>query len=181
MRDEEGFCAIQCKFYQSGTAITRASTDLFLAAATSYEFTRLSLDELDKSPIDWTTYIQDRKVRLSSKKKLRDDQIDAIKNVKKGLAESDRGKMIMACGTGKTFTCLRVAEELAGAGKMVLYMVPSLPLMSQAIREWKNDAAKDINGDGRFRIRACCIPDNTMTNWTGYWRGRYAPLINCRN
>ena len=172
LRDEEGFCAVQCKFHQSGSSITKASTDSFLAAATSYDFTRLvlidttnqpigeraaktltnlgekftrlSLDELDKSPIDWTTYIQDKKVRLSSKKKLRDDQIEVIKRVKEGLAKNDRGKMIMACGTGKTFTSLRIAEELAGAGKMVLYMVPSLPLMSQAIREWKNDAAKDI-------------------------------------
>ena len=172
LRDEEGFCAIQCKFHQPGSAITKASIDSFISDASPSDFPRLllidttnqpivknaevtlakysdrynriSLDELDKSPIDWTTYIQDKKVRLSSKKKLRDDQIDAIKNVKKGLAESDRGKMIMACGTGKTFTSLRIAEELAGAGKMVLYMVPSLPLMSQAIREWKNDATKDI-------------------------------------
>ena len=172
LRDEEGFCAIQCKFHQQGSAITKASIDSFISDASPSDFPRLllidttnqpivknaevtlakysdrynriSLDELDKSPIDWTTYIQDKKVRLSSKKKLRDDQIDAIKNVKKGLAENDRGKMIMACGTGKTFTSLRIAEELAGAGKMVLYMVPSLPLMSQAIREWKNDATKDI-------------------------------------
>ena len=172
LRDEEGFCAIQCKFHQQGSAITKASIDSFISDASPSDFPRLllidttnqpivknaevtlakysdrynriSLDELDKSPIDWTTYIQDKKVRLSSKKKLRDDQIDAIKKVKEGLAENDRGKMIMACGTGKTFTSLRIAEELAGAGKMVLYMVPSLPLMSQAIREWKNDAAKDI-------------------------------------
>ena len=50
----------------------------------------------------------------------------------------------MACGTGKTFTSLRIAEELAGKGKLVLYMVPSLALMSQTVREWKNDAANDF-------------------------------------
>ena len=172
LKDEKGLCAIQCKFYQSGSAITRASTDSFLAAATSYDFTRLvlidttnqpigeragktlarledrftriSLDELDKSPIEWTTYIQSEQIHLTPKNKLREDQKEALEKVIEGLAEDDRGKMIMACGIGKTLTSLRIAEEIAGAGKMVLYMVPSLSLMSQAIREWKNQAIKDI-------------------------------------
>lgn len=174
MKDDEGYCAIQCKFYQSGSAIKREGINAFLAAATSYDFTRLvlidttnqpigerarktlenlgerftrlSLDEIDKSPIDWTAYIQKEKIRLAPKKELREDQIVALESVKKGLANSknNRGKMIMACGVGKTLTSLRIAEEIAGAGKVVLYMVPSLSLMSQAIREWKNEAIEDI-------------------------------------
>ena len=51
----------------------------------------------------------------------------------------------MACGTGKTFTSLRIAEDMGGAGKMVLYMVPSLALMSQTVREWKYDARTEFN------------------------------------
>uniref|UniRef100_UPI001ABBD0E5 DEAD/DEAH box helicase family protein n=1 Tax=Bartonella vinsonii TaxID=33047 RepID=UPI001ABBD0E5 len=46
---------------------------------------------------------------------------------------------IMACGTGKTFTSLKIAETLAGQGKRVLFLVPSLALMSQTIREWTAD------------------------------------------
>jgi predicted helicase len=42
----------------------------------------------------------------------------------------------MACGTGKTFTSLRIAEELAGRGKNVLFLVPSLALLSQTLDEW---------------------------------------------
>ena len=42
----------------------------------------------------------------------------------------------MACGTGKTFTSLRIAEEIAGTGGRVLYLVPSIGLLSQAMREW---------------------------------------------
>ena len=42
----------------------------------------------------------------------------------------------MACGTGKTLTSLRIAEDLAGSGGRVLYLVPSLALMSQTIRTW---------------------------------------------
>ena len=52
--------------------------------------------------------------------------------------------MIMACGTGKTFTGLKIAEDIAGAGKMVLFLVPSLALMSQTIREWTIDAATPL-------------------------------------
>tara|TARA_R100001086_G_scaffold225430_2_gene143738 strand:+ start:1 stop:4281 length:4281 start_codon:yes stop_codon:yes gene_type:complete len=50
----------------------------------------------------------------------------------------------MACGTGKTFTGLKIAEDLAGAGRRVLFMVPSLSLMSQTVREWTNDAEVDL-------------------------------------
>ena len=49
----------------------------------------------------------------------------------------------MACGTGKTYTSLKIAEEIDNT-KFVLYMVPSLVLMSQSIREWKNDCAEDF-------------------------------------
>ncbi|WP_338156136.1 DEAD/DEAH box helicase family protein [Bartonella krasnovii] len=55
------------------------------------------------------------------------------------MQEADRGKLIMACETGKTFTSLKIAETLAGKGKRVLFLVPSLALMSQTIREWTID------------------------------------------
>lgn len=44
----------------------------------------------------------------------------------------------MACGTGKTFTALRIAEEIAGIEGRVLYLVPSIGLLSQAMREWSD-------------------------------------------
>ncbi len=172
LRDEEGYCAIQCKFYESEHPISKADLDSFISASSTNDFTRLmlidtstqpigsnaqsvfdninqdyiriQLSELEDSRIDWSSYINDDTVRLHSKKELRDHQIKALNAVRKGLAEDDRGKMIMACGTGKTFTSLRIAEELAGAGKTVLYMVPSLALMSQTVREWKNDAKEDF-------------------------------------
>ena len=178
LRDEDGYCAIQCKFYQSGHTISKADLDSFISASASADFTRLmlidtstqpigknaqsvfknltqeyiriQLSELEESRIDWSSYINDGTVRLHSKKELRDHQIKALNAVRDGLAEDDRGKMIMACGTGKTFTSLRIAEELAGVGKTVLYMVPSLALMSQTVREWKNDAK-----DGFTAFSAC--------------------------
>lgn len=172
LRDEEGYCAIQCKFYEADHSISKSDLDSFISASSTNDFTRLmlidtstqpigkhaqsvfdkisqeyiriQLSELEESRIDWSSYISDGTVRLHSKKELRDHQIKALNAVRDGLAEDDRGKMIMACGTGKTFTSLRIAEELAGAGKTVLYMVPSLALMSQTVREWKNDAKEDF-------------------------------------
>ena len=48
----------------------------------------------------------------------------------------------MACGTGKTFTALRIAEDAAGIGGRVLYLVPSISLFSQSMREWATQ--KDV-------------------------------------
>ena len=79
-------------------------------------------------------------ISLAPKKTLKDHQREALKAVKDGFVKADRGKLIMACGTGKTFTSLRIAEAIGGAGRTVLFMVPSLALMSQTVREWKNDA-----------------------------------------
>ena len=163
------FCAIQCKFYDENHTIQKSDIDKFLAASgktyfarrlfvdstrkewgknaletldsQSIETIRISLDDLEQSPIDWTVYDQKRVIQLAEKKQLREHQDIALKRVKAGFAEADRGKLIMACGTGKTFTSLKIAEDIAGPGKSVLYLVPSLALMSQTVREWSMDAA----------------------------------------
>ncbi len=67
---------------------------------------------------------------------LRHHQRDAFDDVLQGFAEYDRGKLIMACGTGKTFAALRIAEAVAGSGGRVLYLVPSISLFQQSMREW---------------------------------------------
>jgi predicted helicase len=93
---------------------------------------RIDLSEIQESPIRWEAFVNRGEVVLADKKKPRPHQIDALAAVHAGLlAEADRGKLIMACGTGKTFTSLKIAEDLAGAGKSVLFLVPSLALMSQ--------------------------------------------------
>lgn len=66
-----------------------------------------------------------------------------------GLREADRGKLIMACGTGKTFTSLRIAEALARQGTSktpasVLFLVPSISLLSQTVREWTAETEAEM-------------------------------------
>ncbi|SDP29140.1 Predicted helicase [Sulfitobacter litoralis] len=170
--DGAGFCAIQCKFYAADSSISKKHMDSFVSAASSKYFVsliivdttlkdfssnltamldnldrdwhRIALSDLEKSRIDWSAYFRDNTVKLTEPKILRDHQREALEAVRAGLVEADRGKLVMACGTGKTFTGLKIAEELGGKGKLILYMVPSLALMSQTVREWKNDCADDF-------------------------------------
>lgn len=172
LADGTGYAAIQCKFYAPNYSIQKPDLDSFISAASNDLFTRLiiadttlkefgrnasetldklskdwnriGIGELESSRIDWSQFIRTGKVSLAPKKQLRDHQREALEAVQSGLKDADRGKLIMACGTGKTYTALRIAETLAGAGKRVLYMVPSLALMSQTVREWKNDSQEEF-------------------------------------
>ena len=51
----------------------------------------------------------------------------------------------MACGTGKTFTSLKIAEYETGCKGLVLFLVPSIALLSQTLREWTAEASETIN------------------------------------
>lgn len=99
---------------------------------------RIHVRELEQSPIDWSKFSLDKpeKLSLKEKKKLRPHQQEAIEKVTNGFKEHDRGKLIMACGTGKTFTALKLAEKVTKKEGIVLFLVPSISLLSQTLREW---------------------------------------------
>ena len=169
LRGYDGWCAIQCKFYAKGKTLQKREIDSFLALSSRKHFvrrliidttgkewspqaletirdqappvTRIGLHDLKQSPIDWDEYVEPNYIPPPKESKTpRPDQEEAIQKVKTGLkAEGSRGKLIMACGTGKTFTSLRIAEELIGEGGYVLYLVPSLALMSQTVQAWAAD------------------------------------------
>src|SRR6185312_3480385 len=82
---------------------------------------------------------------LKDKKRLRPHQQNALTATLAGLQTADRGKLIMACGTGKTFASLKIAEALAGKGKRVLFLVPSLSLLSQTLTEWTQESATPLH------------------------------------
>ncbi|WP_236832518.1 DEAD/DEAH box helicase family protein [Blastococcus sp. KM273128] len=169
--DEGGLTAIQCKFYASDRTVAKADIDSFVSASAHSQFTRrivfdtaagwsanaeetlaggvaqrVDIGYLADAAIDWTqfSWTTPEIVVPTGKKALRLHQQKALDDVRAGLAEHDRGQLIMACGTGKTFTSLRIAEELAGAGRNVLFLVPSIQLLSQSLREWMANAEVDI-------------------------------------
>ena len=160
--------AIQCKNYAPGHTLQKKDIDSFFTASGKTHVSnriivsttdkwsknaedalegqhipvsKITLSDLENSVIDWTQYHIGEPPKRKSRKSLRPHQQSALTAVSKGFARGEtRGKLIMACGTGKTFTSLRIAEDLAGKGKRVLFLVPSLSLLSQTLREWTQDS-----------------------------------------
>lgn len=106
--------------------------------AQSIPCSRISLSDLENSPIDWAACAKTHGVEmpLQQKHQPRPHQREAIDKVLEGFRTQDRGKLIMACGTGKTFTALKLAEEYTQGKGLVLFLVPSIALLSQSLREW---------------------------------------------
>ncbi|MDN6571521.1 MAG: DEAD/DEAH box helicase family protein, partial [Staphylococcus equorum] len=104
----------------------------------------IGLSDLRNSQIDWSQFNFERpeKVTIKKPKQLRGYQQTAKENALNHFKEHDRGQLIMAPGTGKTFTSLKIAEALAKAQSTpfkVLYLVPSIQLLTQTLRGWNND------------------------------------------
>lgn len=97
---------------------------------------RIGMLDLIESEIDWEQFYVKSEVKLKEKYKSRPHQRKAIDDVLKGFNKYDRGKLIMACGTGKTFTSLRIVEELLNGKGTVLFLVPSIALINQTMSEW---------------------------------------------
>ncbi len=114
-------------------------------------FTRIGLSQLRHADVDWKKFSFAKENNLSQKvqKKLRNYQKTAISNSVSYFKERDRGKLIMAPGTGKTFTSLKIAEALMKDQKKhqfyVLYLVPSIQLLTQTLFNWNNDVSDDIH------------------------------------
>ncbi|HEY2412292.1 MAG TPA: type ISP restriction/modification enzyme [Pirellulaceae bacterium] len=172
------YCGIQCKFYLPEQTLGKGEIDSFFTALGKPLFSkgiivsttdnwgknaldalnqtkkvaRIGIPDLEQSPIDWSKFDAKKPGQLKRTKKnsIRPHQKAAIDDVASGLAEADRGKLIMACGTGKTFTALKIAEllapQLAGKGQPghVLFLVPSLSLLSQTLREWTAQAEQPL-------------------------------------
>lgn len=65
-------------------------------------------------------------------------QVEMIEAVKSGFETANRGKLIAACGTGKTLTALWITESLDA--KNVLFIAPSIALVKQTLEAWANQA-----------------------------------------
>lgn len=164
--------AIQCKLYAADYRLQKADIDSFFTASGKKPFThrvivsstnhwtehaedalrdqqppvsKIDLFDLENSQIDWARYKPKAAPALKPKKELRPHQETALEKVIGGLSTTDRGKLIMACGTGKTFTSLKIAEALAGMGGRVLFLVPSLSLLSQSLTEWTQESATPLH------------------------------------
>lgn len=141
-------------YYESGIIV--ASTDKWgknaeKALADRSDVVRIGLSDLKNSQINWEkfSFEQPEQVVVKEKKKPRYYQREVIEASLSHFKAHDRGQLIMAPGTGKTFTSLKVAEALAKEANkeqfVILYLVPSIQLLTQTLRGWNNDAELSLS------------------------------------
>ena len=179
-RDTGAYTAIQCKFYEPTSTLSRGDIDSFFTASGKKPFTnriivsttdrwgkhaeaaledqqtpvqRIGLAEIAESPIEWniedfTDGVPEVRLAEAVRHEPRPHQVEAIEKVFKGFAAGhERGKLVMACGTGKTFTALKIAERTAaeqGGSARILFAVPSISLLSQTLRGWTAQTQLDL-------------------------------------
>ena len=165
--------AIQCKFYSPQATLSWSSASTFVGMLGQPEFASGLLvstagaesanlhaniqrnakpirvwrvEDFEDSAVDWDQFRIDRPTQLALRdpKQLRPHQEQAIADVSHEFETHSRGQLIMACGTGKTFTSLQLAERLVGVGGSVLFLVPSINLLSQAVKAWAGDATAPL-------------------------------------
>ncbi|GHS34415.1 hypothetical protein VN1156_09680 [Helicobacter pylori] len=105
----------------------------------------ISEEDFIYSKIDWEKFdpVQTQgEIPLCDKKKPRSHQIEAINATKEYFSspKNARGKLIMACGTGKTYTSLKIMEALDP--KIMLFLAPSIALLSQTFREYVQEKSE---------------------------------------
>ena len=114
---------------------------------------RIGMDEIAAAPIDWvfTDKVQvEVDLRPHGRYGLRPHQKTAIAAILAGFGTHDRGQWISACGTGKTFTSLKLAEQMAaanGGALRVLFLAPSIQLVAQTLREWTAQTETDLRAN----------------------------------
>lgn len=163
-----GLCAFQTKFFAESQKIAKGDVDTFLSASSAAIFSNrilvvtselsthaqtmvsktsprcevVSRAEIESWPVDWSEFL-DTPERLAFEPVRYDPhpyQSEAVQKVVSGFADNDRGKLVLPCGTGKSVVSLWIAEHVAGVGGRVLYLVPSIALMGQTMREWARQA-----------------------------------------
>ena len=176
-RDSGNLVAVQCKYRRPGTTLYLDDIATFLTGLGHADFSegiivsttenwgpnvenalknrdkpvaRWGLWHFENSSIDWSKFKLSSPSSLASMvvKTLRDYQTEALDAVINGFNGNDRGKLIMPCGSGKTFAALRIAERLVGPGGSVLFLTPSISLLSQSMSDWCNDAELPIRPYG---------------------------------
>lgn len=115
------------------------------------QFVPIYTNRLQYSSVNWKELVEGKqgKEALLAGKTMRPHQIDALTKAHEYFENHDRGKMIMACGTGKTYTSLKIVENETKGNGLVLYMVPSIALLSQGLKSWTEDS--------QYKLKPVCI------------------------
>jgi superfamily II DNA or RNA helicase len=179
--------AVQAKCYSPEYSITKSDVDTFLSESNRTSINKRLLiastdligtnakrtcdnqekdviqflfSDFEKAEIEYPEKFSELdKAKRKDRPKPRPHQSEAVDAVEKGFEENDRGQLIMACGTGKTYTTLWIKERLNSQSTLVL--VPSLSLLSQTLREWT------FASNESFDV-LCVCSDETVGKKSGY-------------
>ena len=121
---------------------------------------RIGMEELRKAAVDWEKLDAGTfgKQAVNNFREPKEHQLKAINAAQFHFQNHSRGKLIMACGTGKTYTSLKIAEKLFPHGK-ILFLVPSISLLGQILYEWATFAENPFN-------YICVCSDKTISKKT---------------
>ncbi len=155
--------AIQCKCYDDRHTLGKGAIDKFLGGSQQSIFRlrwivatcrwgpnaerAIQRAHPQVTQIDFREYLDvqvEEQVSARPVQKPWPLQAEAIEDVVEGLGNHDRGRLVMACGTGKTFTALRIAERIVQDGGRVLFAAPTIALVSQARREWLRQTTRRL-------------------------------------
>ena len=177
---------IQCKFYDKDARITYEDISKFFISCEHHKIEKyllvhtaahitdqsekiinekkcqiLDKHKLENCAIKWNEIPS--KILTKPTKKLYKWQQSALEDTIKGFEKKSRGQLIMACGTGKTLTSLRITEDLEknNGCKLVLYLVPSISLIQQTMREWSE------NTEDKHNYIAVCSDSTVKDNEEG--------------
>ena len=155
--------AIQCKCYDERHILAKAEIDKFLggsqqaifrlrwAVATCRWGPNAQRAIVNAQPpvtqVDFNQYLAVQVEEETAERPIQQPwplQEDAIEDTVAGLGNHDRGRLVMACGTGKTFTSLRIAQDVVDDGGRILFAAPTIALVSQARREWLRQTTRPL-------------------------------------
>lgn len=163
----DSFLSTSSKFFETDTGTTGFVHRLWISTTNKWNstveqtirnlnppVTRLNLIDLENDEVDWNSLEQGIFGKASRSKPLvikehQQAAIDQTHTYFQFDPDTDRpvhsrGKLIMACGTGKTFTSLRIAENETGGRGLVLFLVPSIALLGQTLRSWMQQAQEPL-------------------------------------
>ena len=155
--------AIQCKCYDERRTLGKGHIDKFLGGSQQPVFRlrwivatcrwgpiaerAIRNAHPQVTQIDFREYLHVEVEERDAKRPVQEPwplQADVIEDAVEGLANHDRGRLVMACGTGKTFTSLRIAEHVVSDGQRILFAAPTIALVSQARREWLRQTTRRL-------------------------------------
>lgn len=168
--EDGSYWAIQCKCYDENSTLDYKNVATFYGAtgnkdtyshnmlisttenlsrnldkvAKDWGTVRIFPATMDEAGLDWQPFLAGKDAVPRKTFDPLPHQRRAIDDCIAGFKEHDRGKLIMACGTGKTLTSLRLAEEMLESGSYILFLAPSISLVGQTLRSWANQAREKI-------------------------------------